>query len=51
VPNFPDPSTTATAGLTFRGVVFPVGPSFNVQSPAFKEAQAACGFGPSGRGG
>jgi hypothetical protein len=48
VPNFPDPSTTAQAGLSFRGVVFPVGPEFNIQSPAFKQAQAACGFGPGG---
>lgn len=48
VPNFPDPSSTAQAGLSFRGVVFPVGPEFNIQSPAFKQAQAACGFGPGG---
>lgn len=47
-PNFPDPSTTARAGLTFRGIVFPVGAEFNIQSPAFKQAQAACGFGPGG---
>ena len=52
VPNFPDPSTNgATAGLVFRGVVFPVGPGFNPQSPAFKQAQSACGFGPSGNSG
>ena len=50
VPNFPDPSTSATAGLEFRGVVFPVGPDFDPQSPAFKQAQAACGIGPSGTG-
>jgi hypothetical protein len=50
VPNFPDPSTTATQGLVFRGVVFPVGPGFNIQSPAFKQAQAACGRGPLARG-
>jgi len=30
--------------------VFPVGPGFNPQSPAFKQAQAACGGGPSGGG-
>jgi hypothetical protein len=48
VPNFPDPSTSSsTPGLVFRGVVFPVGPSFNPQSPAFKQAQTACGFGPT----
>jgi hypothetical protein len=46
VPNFPDPSTRATAGFMFRGVAFPVGPSFNPQSPAFKQAQSACGIGP-----
>jgi hypothetical protein len=51
VPTFPDPSTTANAGLIFRGVVFPVGPSFNLQSPAFEQAQAACGRGPLARGG
>ena len=45
-PNFPDPSTTARAGLSFRGIVFPVGAEFNAQSPAFKQAQAACGSGP-----
>jgi len=51
VPNFPDPSTSgATQGLVFRGVVFPVGPDFNPQSPGFKQAQSACGFGPSGGG-
>ena len=47
-PNFPDPSTTARTGLSFHGVVFPVGPAFDPQTPAFKEAQAACGFGPGG---
>ena len=46
VPNFPDPSAGAHAGLFFRGVVFPVGPEFNPQTPAFKQAQAACGGGP-----
>lgn len=46
VPNFPDPSASAHAGLVFRGVVFPVGPEFNLQTPAFKQAQAACGRGP-----
>lgn len=51
VSNFPDPSTTANAGLVFRGVVFPVGPSFNLQSPAFEQAQAACGRGPLAGGG
>ena len=48
-PNFPDPSTSAHTGLFFRGIVFPVGSDFNPQAPAFKQAQAACGFGP-GRG-
>ncbi|HTP19476.1 MAG TPA: hypothetical protein VMJ65_07725 [Solirubrobacteraceae bacterium] len=52
VPNFPDPSTSGGGeGLFFRGVVFPVGPSFNPESPAFKQAQAVCGFGPSAQGG
>ena len=47
VPNFPDPSTTANFGLSVGGgVVFPIGPTFSPQSPAFKQAQAACGFGP-----
>ena len=49
VPDFPDPSTSAPEGLFFRGIVFPVGPGFNPQAPAFKQAQAACGFGPLGR--
>jgi hypothetical protein len=48
VPNFPDPSTSSHTGLVFRGVVFPVGPEFNLQAPAFKQAQAACGRGPLG---
>jgi hypothetical protein len=47
-PNFPDPSTSARSGLVFRGIVFPVGAQFDFQSPAFKQAQAACGFGPGG---
>lgn len=50
VPNFPDPSSSAHAGLVFRGIVFPIGPGFNPQSPAFKQAQAACGRGPLGGG-
>jgi hypothetical protein len=51
MPNFPDPSSTAHAGLFFRAVVFPVGPEFNVQAPGFKEAQATCGRGPlAGKG-
>ena len=50
VPNFPDPSTSANVGLAFRGLVFPVGAGFNPDSPAFKQAQAACGIGPSGPG-
>ena len=49
-PNFPDPSTTARAGLSFRGIVFPVGSDFDPLAPAFKQAQAACGFGPGGTG-
>jgi hypothetical protein len=47
-PNFPDPSTSARTGLFFRGIVFPVGADFDPQAPAFKQAQAACGFGPGG---
>ena len=47
-PNFPDPSTSAHIGLFFRGIVFPVGSDFNPLAPAFKQAQAACGFGPGG---
>jgi len=51
VPNFPDPSTNGRGpGLFFRGVVFPVGPAFNPQSPAFKQAQGACGNGPLAKG-
>ncbi len=51
-PNFPDPSTSgAHTGLFFRGIVFPVGSDFDPQAPAFKQAQAACGFGPGGRKG
>jgi hypothetical protein len=49
VPNFPDPSTSANRGLFFRGIAFPVGPGFNPESPAFKQAQAACR--PLARGG
>ena len=48
VPNFPDPSTNAHAGLFFRGVVFAVGPGWGPQAPGFKQAQAACGRGPLG---
>jgi hypothetical protein len=51
VPNFPDPSASATAGLNFRGIVFPVGPEFNPRSPAFEQAQASCGRGPLAGGG
>jgi hypothetical protein len=52
VPNFPDPSTNSSQpGLFFRGVVFPVGPDFNPQSPAFTQAQALCGRGPLANGG
>jgi hypothetical protein len=52
VPNFPDPSTNSNQpGLFFRGVVFPVGPDFNPQSPAFQHAQASCGRGPLASGG
>ncbi len=48
-PDFPDPSTSgARTGLFFRGIVFPVGSDFDPQAPAFKQAQAACGFGPGG---
>lgn len=47
-PNFPDPSTSAHTGLFFRGIVFPVGSDFNPLAPAFKQAQAARGFGPGG---
>ncbi len=48
VPDFPDPSTSGNQGLFFRGIVFAVRPGFNPQAPAFKQAQAACGFGPLG---
>jgi hypothetical protein len=51
VPNFPDPSTSVRAGLFFRGISFPVSPDFNPQAPGFKQAQAACGFGPGGGSG
>jgi len=52
VPNFPDPSTNPNQpGLFFRGLAFPVGPGFNPQSPAFEQAQKACGNGPSGNSG
>ncbi len=52
VPNFPDPSGNSNQpGLFVRGVVFPVGPDFNPQSPAFKQAQASCGGGPVGNSG
>lgn len=44
VPNFPDPSTRQSqAGLFIHGVSFPVGPDFDPQAPAFKQAQSACG--------
>jgi hypothetical protein len=48
VPNFPDPSASVREGLFFRGVGFAVGSGFNPDSPAFKQAQAACGDGPGG---
>jgi hypothetical protein len=51
VPNFPDPSYSANSSapsLVFRGLQFQVGPNFDPRSPAFRQAQAACGFGPGG---
>jgi len=48
MPNFPDPSTSAHAGLFFRGIVFPVPADFDPQTPAFQHAQTVCGFGPGG---
>lgn len=46
VPNFPGPLPTADQGLIYRGLVFPVAPGLNFQSPAEKQATAACGVGP-----
>lgn len=51
VPNFPDPTYSANpSGLTlvFRGVQFQLPSSIEPRSPAFRQAQAACGFGPGG---
>ncbi|HWE14776.1 MAG TPA: hypothetical protein VG365_14735 [Solirubrobacteraceae bacterium] len=45
VPNFPDPTFSSSGGPGDKGPL-PV----NASSPAFKQAQAACGKGP-GRGG
>jgi hypothetical protein len=47
VPNFPDPTLSATGRgetLILHGLVFAVGSGLNPQSPAFKQAAAACGL-------
>jgi hypothetical protein len=51
VPNFPDPTLSQPSGnaFEFRGIFFSIGPGLNPQSPAFKQAQAACGVGPGPR--
>jgi hypothetical protein len=51
VPNFPDPTLSQPSGNAFdyRGIIFSVGPGLDPQSPAFKQAQAACGVGPGRR--
>ncbi len=47
-PNFPDPSLTAPRGaasiLLLRGMVFAFPQPFDAQSPAFRQAAAACGL-------
>lgn len=51
VPNFPDPGysvNSSVPSLVFRGVEFPLPPGLDPRSPAFRQAQAACGFGPGG---
>jgi hypothetical protein len=51
VPNFPDPSYSANQTnptLEIRGLQFQVGPNFDPRSPAFEQAQTACGFGLGG---
>ena len=46
-PNFTDPTLSATGRgetLILHGLVFAVGSGLNPQSPAFKQAAAACGL-------
>jgi hypothetical protein len=46
--SFPDPMLSTPRGaplvLVLRGMVFAPGPGFNPQSPAFRQAAAACGL-------
>jgi hypothetical protein len=47
VPNFRDPTTQTrsfTVGLELDGMVFPISSAINPNSPAFKQAAAACGL-------
>ena len=47
VPDFPDPTETAPAGVTrilaIRGMVFALGSGIDPRSPAFRQAAPACG--------
>jgi hypothetical protein len=47
--DFPDPTTRlspTTPDLSIQGLLFPVGPSLDPNSPAFKDAASACGIKP-----
>ncbi len=45
VPNYPDSTPSNHGeGIVADGLVFPVGPGLNPQSPAFKQAAPACGI-------
>jgi hypothetical protein len=48
-PDFPDPTTKlspTTPDLSIQGMLFPVGPGLDPNSPAFKQATIACGVKP-----
>jgi hypothetical protein len=55
IPDFPDPETPAqvppnTNVLGVGGLVFPLGSTINISSPAFRQAAAVCGLGrPAGQ--
>jgi hypothetical protein len=47
LPSFPDPKLSSPGGsptLVLGGLEFPVGAGLNPQSPAFKQAETACGL-------
>lgn len=52
VPSFPDPVTSLANRnvnvIDDAGILFPVGSSIDIQSPAFQHAEEACGGQPGG---